>query len=114
MQTTHIYTLIQTTVLQLVTISEKYRLTADHEQTTVSIAKEYRTADLPNITTPQATCLQVTVKRPKRTTMCVSTDKKLYGPDTNQTSIQPLISYKSHLYITIIATFRRKMLYYEC
>jgi hypothetical protein len=57
----------------------------------MSAAKQHANFQSTNITTPQATCIQMTAKRPNKTTVCVLTLKKLHGPDTNQTSIKPLI-----------------------
>jgi hypothetical protein len=64
----------------------------------MSAAKQHATIQSTNTTTPQATCIQMTVKRSTNMTVCVLTLKKLHGPDTNHNSIQPLIS--THLIYT--------------
>jgi len=58
----------------------------------MSAARQHATIQSTNITTSQATCLQTTVKRPTKMTVCVLTLKKIHGPHTNHNSNQPLIS----------------------
>jgi hypothetical protein len=52
----------------------------------MSAAKQHVTIPSTNVTTQQAACLQMTAKRPNKTTVCVLTLEKLHGPIPTKTA----------------------------
>jgi len=90
----------------------QHTLTSYHKHVTMSTVKQCWNIESP-VTTPQSTELQVAVKRPSKTAVCVPIHKKIAGTRYQLKEHPATNFYIFHPNIIIIVTFRRPMLYYE-